>query len=49
MHVTILRPDEFQLPETIMKKARLIASDTGAKIEETSDMNEAMYDANILL
>ena len=48
MHVTILRPDEFQLPEAIMKKARLIASDTGAKIEETSDMNEAMFDANIL-
>ena len=48
MHVTILRPNEFQLPESVMDKARLIASDTGAKIEETTDIHEAMSDANII-
>ena len=48
MHITILRPNEFQLPASVMDKARLIASDTGAKIEETSEIHEAMSDANII-
>ena len=48
MDVTVLRPEGFELPQTIMDKARGLASLSGGAIHETSERNEALEGANIL-
>jgi N-acetylornithine carbamoyltransferase len=48
MDVTVLRPDAFALPETIMAKARELASAAGGSIRESDDRHEAVEDANVI-
>jgi N-acetylornithine carbamoyltransferase len=48
MDVTVLRPDEFALPNAIMDKARNAAAESGGSIRETEDRNEAMQDAHVI-
>ena len=44
----MLRPEGFSLPADVMARARAIAAETGATIEETSDRAAAMSGAHVL-
>jgi N-acetylornithine carbamoyltransferase len=48
MNVTVLRPPGFELPESVMKKAREAAERVGGSISETSDRREAMQGAHVI-
>ena len=48
MDVTVLRPEGFELPETIMQKARQAAEATGGSVQETDDRSEAMENAHVI-
>jgi len=48
MDVVVLRPPGFELPDSIMKKARDAAERTGGSISETSDRREAMQGAHVV-
>ena len=48
MDVTVLRPEGFALPETIMDKARSAAQASGGSVQESEDRTEAMQDAQII-
>ncbi len=48
MHVTVLRPDGYALPEPIMARARALAARYGGSIEETSDREAGMEGAHVL-
>jgi len=48
MDVTVLRPDGFELPESIMDKARQAADASGGSVRETDDRLEAMEGAHII-
>ena len=48
MDVTVLRPDGFELPESIMDKARHAADANGGSVHETDDRLEAMEGAHII-
>jgi N-acetylornithine carbamoyltransferase len=48
MDVIVLRPPGFELPESIMKKAREAAQRTGGSVTETSDCREAMHGAHVI-
>jgi N-acetylornithine carbamoyltransferase len=48
MDVTVLRPEGFQLPESIMDKARKAADASGGSIRETDDRSLAMDGANVI-
>ena len=48
MNVVVLRPPGFELPESIMSKAREAAQRTGGTITETSDRREAMEGAHVI-
>ena len=48
MNVVVLHPPGFELPESIMKKARETAHRTGGSIRETTDRREAMQDAHVI-
>ncbi len=48
MDVTVLRPEGFELPPSIMEKARAAADQSGGSITETDDRDEAMRDAHII-
>jgi N-acetylornithine carbamoyltransferase len=48
MDVTVLRPDGFALPESLMKKARDAADKAGGSVRETDDRREAMQDTRII-
>lgn len=48
MHVTVLRPDGYALPEPIMARARALATRYGSSIEETSDRRAGMEGAHVL-
>jgi N-acetylornithine carbamoyltransferase len=48
MQVTVLRPEGFELPPTIMEKARRASSIGGGAVSETSDKAEALQGAHIL-
>ena len=48
MDVTVLRPEGFELPETVMQKARQAAEATGGSVQETDDRSEAMEDAHVI-
>ena len=48
MDVTVLRPEGFELPASIMQKAIFAAEESGGSITETTDRNEAMEGAQII-
>jgi len=48
MDVTVLRPEGFELPDTVMQKAKLAANLSGGNIKETSDRIEAMENAHVI-
>ena len=48
MDVTVLRPDEFQLPGQLMNEAAALADASGGSIRETSDRKEAMEGAQVI-
>lgn len=48
MEVVVLRPDEFALPEPIMRKARLAAHSSGGSLRETADRADALDGAQIV-
>jgi N-acetylornithine carbamoyltransferase len=48
MDVVVLRPPGFELPPTIMDKARAAASASGGRVIETADRREAMEGAHVI-
>jgi len=48
MDVTVLRPEGFALPESIMDKARSAAAASGGTVQESADRVEAMEGAQII-
>jgi len=48
MDVTVLRPEGFALPESLMTKARDTARASGGSVSETDDRNAAMEGAKII-
>jgi len=48
MDVTVLRPEGFALPESIMDKARSAAAVSGGTVQESEDRIEAMQGAHII-
>jgi N-acetylornithine carbamoyltransferase len=48
MHVTVLRPEGYSLPEPVMERARALAARSGGRIEETSDRRAALEGACVL-
>ncbi len=48
MNVVVLRPPGFELPESIMNKAREAAQRMGGSISETPDRREAMQGAHVI-
>ncbi len=48
MHVTVLRPDGFELPAPVMDRARALAALSGGTVEETSERAAAMEGAHVL-
>ncbi len=48
MDVTVLRPEGFELPEPIMKKARDAAAASGGSVTETDDRRAATEGAHVI-
>ena len=48
MNVTVLRPDGFELPDSVMHKARKAAAASGGSVEETSDRASALNGAHVV-
>ncbi|MBT8085586.1 MAG: N-acetylornithine carbamoyltransferase [Woeseia sp.] len=48
MDVTVLRPEGFELPESIMNKATAAAEVSGGSVRETDDRQDAMQDAHVI-
>jgi len=48
MDVTVLRPEGFELPDSIMDKAKNAAAASGGSVRETSDRTLAMDGAHII-
>lgn len=48
MDVTVARPDGFELPETIMDKAKQAAAASGGSLTETNDRAEALEGAHVI-
>jgi N-acetylornithine carbamoyltransferase len=48
MDVTVLRPEGFALPDSIMDKARSAAAASGGSVQESEDRAEAMQGARII-
>jgi len=48
MDVTVLRPEGFELPDPLMKKATAAADAAGGSITETDDRTAAMQDAHVI-
>ncbi len=48
MDVTVLRPDDYALPQEIMDKAARAARRSGGCIRQTSDREEALHGARVL-
>jgi N-acetylornithine carbamoyltransferase len=48
MHVTVLRPDGFELPAPVMAKAHAAAASSGGSVRETSDRAEALEGAHVI-
>jgi N-acetylornithine carbamoyltransferase len=48
MDVTVLRPDGFALPDSIMQKAQQAAAASGGSLRETEDRAEALAGAQVI-
>jgi N-acetylornithine carbamoyltransferase len=48
MDVTVLRPEGFELPDTIMREAEAAAAANGGSVRETDDRAEAMQGAHVI-
>jgi N-acetylornithine carbamoyltransferase len=48
MDVTVLRPDGFALPDSIMQKAHQAAETSGGSVRESDDRNEALPGAHVV-
>jgi N-acetylornithine carbamoyltransferase len=48
MDVTVLRPEGFALPESIMLKASAAAAASGGSVRESDNKDEAMQDAHVI-
>ncbi len=48
MDVTVLRPDGFALPDTVMARASVAAEAAGGSVRETDDRRDAMEGAHII-
>ncbi len=48
MDVTVLRPEGFELPEPVMKRAKAAAEAAGGAVRETDDRVEAMEGAHVI-
>jgi len=48
MDVTVLRPEGFALPDTLMDKARQAAAASGGSVTETDDRAAAMQDSQVI-
>jgi N-acetylornithine carbamoyltransferase len=48
MNVTVLRPEGFELPEPVMRKALSAAEASGGSVRETDDRREALEDAQVI-
>jgi N-acetylornithine carbamoyltransferase len=48
MDVVVLRPEGFELPPTVMDKARRAAGQSGGRVTETTDRREAMQGAHVI-
>ena len=48
MDVTVLRPDGFALPDSIMQKAKQAARVAGGSVRETHDQAEALEGAHVV-
>ncbi|MFT7619513.1 MAG: N-acetylornithine carbamoyltransferase [Planctomycetota bacterium] len=48
MDVTVLAPDGFELPASMISDAKALADSTGASVTETTDRREALSDATVL-
>lgn len=48
MDVTVLRPEGFELPDTIMQKSRSAAEAAGGSVSETDDREAAMEGAHVI-
>ena len=48
MQVTVLRPDDYALPESVMNQASDLAASSGGSVRETDDIQEAMDGAHVL-
>jgi N-acetylornithine carbamoyltransferase len=48
MDVTVLRPEGFALPDSIMEKARQAAVTSGGSLRETDDRGEALAGAHVI-
>ena len=48
MHVTVVQPEGFELPEAIMRKAAAAAESSGGSITETDQRREAMEGAQVI-
>jgi len=46
MEIVVLRPDEYALPQAVMRRARLLAESTGARVREMSERTEALAGAH---
>jgi len=48
MDVTVLRPEGFELPESIMAQARALAQTSGGSVNETTERAEALEGAHVI-
>jgi len=48
MDVTVLRPEGFALPDSIMQKASAAAEASGGSVRESDNKDEAMQDAHVI-
>jgi N-acetylornithine carbamoyltransferase len=48
MDVTVLRPEGFALPDSIMQKASAAAEASGGSVRESDNRDEAMQDAHVI-
>ncbi len=48
MDVTVLRPDGFELPDAVMRRAHDTAEAAGGSVRETDDRREAMTNAHVI-
>lgn len=48
MNVTVLRPDGYSLPSSVMEKAVRVAKETGGSVTESDNSADAMHGAHVI-